>query len=79
MLIATVARRRRGSITPTLGSREITRSSTAARTIGTVTATGLVSGSRVVETTLYVPSNSSGVSDYDVSYVQVLVTYTVLV
>jgi flagellar hook assembly protein FlgD len=53
-------------------------SANAWRTIGTVTPTGLVSGSRVVETTLYVPNDYTSASDYDISYVRILVTYKVL-
>jgi flagellar hook assembly protein FlgD len=61
--------------------REITVSGSrlnAWRTIGTVAATGLVSGSRQVETTLYVPNDYDSISDYDVDYVRLLVTYKVL-
>jgi subtilisin family serine protease/flagellar hook assembly protein FlgD len=57
---------------------EITVRGNAWRTIGTVAPTGLVSGSRVVETTLYVPNDYTSASDYDASYVRVLVTYKVL-
>jgi len=58
---------------------EITVGGTNAwRTIGTVGAAGLVSGSRMVETTLYVPNDYTSSSDYDISYVRVRVTYKVL-
>jgi flagellar hook assembly protein FlgD len=60
--------------------REISVGSTNAwRTIGSVGAAGLVSsGSRLVETTLYVPNDYDGASDYDIGNVRLVVTYKVL-
>jgi flagellar hook assembly protein FlgD len=48
------------------------------RTIGSVGAAGLVNGSRVVGTTLYVPNDYDSASDYDIGYVRLVVTYKVL-
>lgn len=49
------------------------------RTFATVAATGLVSSTRQVEATLYAPNDVYSPSDYDVNYLNVVVTYRVLV
>ena len=54
-----------------------TGTATAWRTLGSVSPTGLVTSSRVVETTVYVPNRYYN-SDYDVSHVRLVVTYKVL-
>jgi subtilisin family serine protease/flagellar hook assembly protein FlgD len=59
-------------------TREITViHANAWRTIGTVSPSGLVSGNRLVETTLYVPNDYDSASDYDISQVRLVVTYKV--
>ncbi len=47
------------------------------RTVGSVSATGLVSSSRVAEVTMYVPNYYSE-NDYDIGKVRLVVTYKVL-
>ena len=54
-----------------------TGTASAWRTIGSVSASGLVNSSRAVETTLYVPNDFYD-NDYDISYVRLVVTYKVL-
>ncbi|WP_270889891.1 S8 family serine peptidase [Pedococcus sp. 5OH_020] len=55
-----------------------TGSSNAWRTIGSVSPTGVVSSTRQVETTIYVPNYYSDGNDYDIGKVRLVVTYKVL-
>lgn len=48
------------------------------RTIGTVSPTGVVSSSRVVEPVLYLPNDTYAYTDYDLAKVRLVVTYKVL-
>jgi len=61
--------------------RDITVGSTNTwRTVGSVAAAGMVSsGSRQVETTLYVPNDYNTSSDFDIGYVRLVITYRVFV
>ena len=56
-----------------------TGTSNAWRTIGSMSASGLVNSSRVAEATLYVPGDDYYLMDYDIGQVRVVVTYKVLV
>jgi hypothetical protein len=55
----------------------LTGTSNAWRTIGSVSPAGLVSSTRQVEATLYVP-NAYYTNDYDIGQVRLVVTYKVL-
>jgi flagellar hook assembly protein FlgD len=48
------------------------------RTIGTVSASGVVSSGRVVEPIVYLPNDTYTFTDYDVAKVRLVVTYKVL-
>jgi flagellar hook assembly protein FlgD len=66
-----------GTVDYTFAPEIITGTSNAWRTIGSVSPAGLVSSTRQVEATLYVP-NAYYTNDYDIGQVRLVVTYKVL-